>query len=292
MLFRVLVIPFIYTLSWLPMPLLYLKSSAFYIIVYYIIGYRKKVVYDNLKNSFPEKTEDELRNIMKDFYKHFCDIIFETIKNASISKAFLKNHCQFTPQAQAIFNEYSVKQQSIVAVLGHCGNWEWNALAYQVYFKQPLLGVYHPLSNKAIDAFLLKWRGKFGSKIIPLKAFYPFLINHKTEAYTIGLIADQSPPPESAYWSNFLNQDTAVFNGPEKIARKFNYPMVYIHVIKEGRGKYQLDVIKITDNPNQFKDGELSEKHLRLLEDNIRQQPFIWLWSHKRWKHKRILSEG
>jgi Kdo2-lipid IVA lauroyltransferase/acyltransferase len=290
MMVRVLVIPLIYILSWLPMRVLYFKSSAFYLIVYYLIGYRKKVVYENLKRSFPEKSEQELLRIMKDFYRHFCDLIFETIKNASVSPYFLKKHCRFTEDAVAIFKEYADKNQSIVAVLGHCGNWEWSALSYQVHFPQTLLGVYHPLSNKPFNDFLLKWRSKFGSVIIPIKEFYPFLIKNKHKTYTIGLIADQSPPPESAYWCTFLNQETPVFNGPEKIARKFNYPMVYVKVIKESRGNYVLDVIKISDVPQSFEEGKLSAEHVRLLEENIREQPHTWLWSHKRWKHKKPLS--
>jgi KDO2-lipid IV(A) lauroyltransferase len=290
MITRLLVIPLIYMISYLPMPLLYLFSNLLFLLTYYVIGYRKEVVRNNLMKSFPEKSETERNKIMKDFYLHFCDIIFETVKNASISSGFLKKHCQFTPQANTIFKEYTSRNQSIVAVLGHCGNWEWNALSYQVHFSQPLLGVYHPLSNKAFNKFLWKWRSKFGSHIIAGREFYHYLLNYQSTAFTIGLIADQSPPPESAYWTNFLHQDTPVFNGPEKIARKFNLPVVYVFVRKLKRGCYELDVKKITDNPKQLKDGELSEMHVRYLEDNIREQPHIWLWSHKRWKHQRNLS--
>lgn len=287
MMIRVLVIPLIVLMSFLPMPVLYLFSNLLYVVTFYLIGYRKEVVWNNLSKSFPEKTENERKKIMKDFYLHFCDIIFETIKNASISESFLKQHCSFTKEAHIIFNDYASRKQTIVAVLGHCGNWEWNALSYQVHFSQPLLGVYHPLSNKAFNAFLLKWRIKFGSHIIPLREFYPYLLKNTSTPFTIGLIADQSPPPESAYWTNFLNQDTPVFNGPEKIARKLNFPVVYVHVRKLKRGYYELDVKKLTDTPNKLNEGELSEMHVRCLEENIREQPFTWLWSHKRWKHKR-----
>lgn len=269
------------------MPVLYLKSTGFYFFVYYILGYRKKVVLTNLRNSFPEKSEQEIHSIAKQFYKHFCDVIVETIKTASISKEELIKRCTYTENAKAIFDEYTKKKQTIVAVMGHCGNWEWNALSYQTQFNQELLGVYHPLSNKAFDEFIFKWRNRFGGSFIPLKEFYPFLITNKQKNFTIGLIADQSAPPESAFWTKFLNQDTAVFNGPEKIAKKFNYPMVYVSVIKVKRGMYQLDVKKITDDPKSFAPGELSQLHVNCLEENIKAQPYNWLWSHKRWKHKR-----
>ncbi len=290
LLIRVFVIPLMYALSLLPMPVLYLKSSAFYVFVYYLLGYRKNVVLANLRNSFPEKSEKEIEGIAKAFYKHFCDIIFETIKNASISEKELIKRCKFTENAKKSFESYAGKKQTIIAVMGHCGNWEWNALGYQVQFDQPLLGVFHPLSNKPFNEFLLKWRSKFGSSIIPLKEFYPFLLKNKHRNFTIGLIADQSPSPESAYWTTFLNQETPVFNGPEKIARKLNLPVVYVHVIKKGRGYYELDVKHIVEDPRSLEEGKLSELHVKYLEENIKEQPEIWLWSHKRWKHKRKSS--
>jgi len=283
----IFLIPLIYLLACLPMSVLYFKSSGLYYFTYYILGYRKKVVIDNLRKSFPDKSENELASLSKQFYRHFCDIIFETIKNAVISEAELKKRCVFTTQATEIFNEYSNKKQSVVAVLGHCGNWEWNALAYSVNFKQPLLGVYHPLSNKTFNSFIYKWRTRFGATIISLREFYPFLIANKNKTYTIGLIADQSPPPESATWLTFLNQATPVFNGPVKIARKFNYPLVYVHVKKTGRGYYVLDVKKISEAPASESEDTLTAKHVQLLEENIKQQPYTWLWSHKRWKHRR-----
>ena len=160
-------------------------------------------------------------------------------------------------------------------------------MAYQTNFNQTLLGVYHPLSNKVFDDFMLKMRSKFGGKIISMKEFYPFLIRNKTTNYTLGLNADQSPPPESAYWTTFLNQDTAVFNGPSKIANKFNYPVFYGHAIRVKRGVYEVSMKLVCDNPKAFTEEQLTEMHLKCLEKNILEQPQNWLWSHRRWKHKR-----
>lgn len=245
------------------------------------------MVYDNLKNAFPEKTETELLKIQKEFFKHFCDIIFETVKNATISKQELMKRCSFTDNAKKIFNEYNTKKQSIIAVIGHCGNWEWSALSYQAHFNQKLLGAYHPLTNKIFDDFVYKLRSRFGGIIVSMKEFYPFLLNNKDKNFTIGLIADQSPPPEGALWVNFLNQETAVFSGPEKIATKFNFPVVYVHVTKIKRGYYLCDVKNVVELPKDCTPHEITQKHVKLLEENIKEQPFNWLWSHKRWKHKR-----
>ncbi|MBK7817333.1 MAG: lysophospholipid acyltransferase family protein [Sphingobacteriaceae bacterium] len=175
----------------------------------------------------------------------------------------------------------------MVIVIGHCSNWEWVPLSYQPNFEQILLGVYHPLSNKPFDALMLKMRSKFGAKIISMKDFYPFLIRNKNMNYSLGLNADQSPPPESAYWTKFLNQDTAVYNGPAKIAKKFNYPMVYGRTVRVKRGIYEIDIIKVCEEPKLYTEEEITEMHLKCLEENILAQPSNWLWSHRRWKHKR-----
>lgn len=194
-----------------------------------------------------------------------------------------------TPNAISTFEKYFSQNQTIVGVMGHCGNWEWGAISHQLYFKRMITGVYHPLSNKQFDGFMLKLRGRFGGDIVPMQSLYKRLLflKEKGISTTIGLIADQTPPPESAYWTVFLNQDTPVFNGPEKLARKFNYPVVYMGIIKTGRGRYELDTEVITEKPLEMQPGEISALHTAALERNIRKQPHTWLWSHKRWKHKK-----
>lgn len=287
--FKIVVAPLLYCISYLPFPLLFGLSNFFYFLVFHIIRYRKDVVIQNLKRSFPEKNEEEIEKIARRFYRHFCDVIFETIKLVTISKREFKKRCVMTPNALATFDRYFGKNQSIVGVMGHCGNWEWGAISHQLYFTRMITGVYHPLSNKQFDGFMLKLRGRFGGDIVPMHALYKRLLylREKNISTTIGLIADQTPPPESAYWTTFLNQDTPVFNGPEKLAKKFNYPVVYLAIIKKGRGRYELDTEVITDHPQDMAPGEISALHTAALEKNIRKQPHTWLWSHKRWKHKR-----
>ncbi|MBL7911077.1 MAG: lysophospholipid acyltransferase family protein [Bacteroidia bacterium] len=287
--FKIFIFPLLYFISIWPFWLLHAFSSFFYVIVFYFVGYRKTVVIQNLKNSFPEKTDAEIKKITKQFYKHFCDVIFETLKLYTISQESLKKRIVFTDDAIKTMNSFFDKGQSIVGVIGHVGNWEWGAISHQVYFKQLITGVYHPLSNKSFDAFMLKLRGRFGGNIVSMTALYKELLTlrQKNIPTTIGLIADQTAPPESAYWLTFLNQDTPVFVGTEKLAKKFNYPVVYLPIKKIKRGHYQMDAIVITENPKDMPDGKITELHTRELEKNIQEQPFSWLWSHRRWKHKK-----
>jgi Kdo2-lipid IVA lauroyltransferase/acyltransferase len=288
-LFKITVIPLLYFISVLPFPLLYGISSFFYLVVYHVIGYRKKVVTQNLQRSFPEKSEKEIAQIRRKFYLHFCDTIFETIKLLTISKKEFMKRCSIDAESIKMFHYFFDKNQTIVGVMGHCGNWEWAAIAHQVYFTRMITGVYHPLSNKNFDEFMLNLRSRFGGDIVPMHALYKRLLTLKQQniSTTIGLIADQTPPPESAYWTTFLNQDTPVFNGTEKLAKKFNYPVVYLRIMKLKRGYYALSTHIVTENPKELADGVISELHTRLLEKNIREQPHAWLWSHRRWKHKK-----
>lgn len=292
LLFKIFVIPILYFISILPFWLHQAFSSALYVLIYYVVGYRKKVVLTNLRNSFPEKTEPEIKTICKQFYKHFCDVIFEILKLMTISEEKFRKHFVFTQNAITIIRGFEARGQSIIGVMGHCGNWEWGAIAHQFYFKQIITGVYHPLSNKNFDAFMLKLRGRKGGNIVAMKNLYRELLSLKQKNIptTVGLIADQTPPPESAYWTTFLNQDTPVFNGPEKLAKKFNYPMIYVPVKKLKRGFYEMDAVLITDKPNEMPEGLISELHTKALEKNIREQPYTWLWSHRRWKHKKPVA--
>lgn len=295
-LFKILVLPLLYFISILPFWILYGISSFFYLLVFYVIGYRKKVVYENLKNSFPEKSEAELKKIQKQFYVHFCDVFLETLKLLTISKEEFKRRCSLDEESIKEFRYYFKKNQTFVGVMGHCGNWEWGAIAHQVYFDQKermITGVYHPLSSKNFDEFMLNLRSRFGGDIVAMSQLYKRLIYLKQNNIptTIGLIADQTPPPESAYWTTFLNQDTPVFNGTEKLARKFNYPVVYLNISKRKRGYYNLSITTLTETPAELPEGAISELHTKHLEEKIKAQPYIWLWTHRRWKHKKPASK-
>ena len=288
-LFKILAVPLLYLISRLPFPLLYSLSTGVKLVVFNVIGYRKHVIMENLRRSFPAMNEQEIQNTARQFHTHFCDVIFETVKLLTITPAEFRRRCVMTDNAISTYETYFRKNQTVVGVMGHCGNWEWGAIAHQIYFRRLITGVYDPLSNKNFDQLMLRLRGRFGGDIVPMQGLYRRLVQLRQQGIstTIGLIADQTPPPESAYWLTFLNQDTPVFNGPEKLARKFNYPVFFMSVTKTGRGRYRLDTHPITDDPSAMEEGRISEMHSRLLEQNILEVPHAWLWSHRRWKHKK-----
>ena len=290
--FNLFVLPILVFISLLPFPVLYFLSDGLYLLIFHVVGYRKKVVFENLRKSFPEKNESEINTIASQFYRHLCDTIFETLKVYTISKKSFARRCVFDEQSKKHFDYFIQKNTSIVCVLGHCGNWEWISISHQITFKHLLTVVYHPLSNKNFDTFMLKLRSRFGGDMVPMHGLYKRLLTLKKEGVlnTIGMVGDQTAPPESSYWTTFLNQDTPVFFGSEKLAKKFNYPMMYLSIKKTKRGYYTVSSQIISETPNTHPDGELTEIHTRLLEKDIRETPYSWLWSHRRWKHKKPLK--
>ena len=282
---------FIYLVALIPFPFIYGVSDFLFILIYYIVGYRKKVVIENLRKSFPEKSEEEIKKITKRFYHYLCDLFIETFKTLTFSENAAKKHCSMHPKAQALFDRYHAEGKSIILVMGHYGNWEWAGSTFSLLCKQQLYVIYHPLANKHFNGLICKMRSLFGTKLYAMKDAFKDMMNNKTEISATAFIADQTPPPESAYWTKFLNQQTPVFWGTEKIARKLNYPVVYVSMKLKKRGYYELHAETLFENPKECTVGEISEAHTRRLEADIVQQPELWLWSHRRWKHKAPLVE-
>lgn len=282
-----ILLPFIYLISVLPFPIFYLVSDFFFVLMYHVLGYRKKVVYTNLKKSFPEKSHNELKKIEKQFYHYLCDLFLETFKTLTISKKEAVKRCAFTPETLAIFNKLNEEKKSCIIVMGHYGNWEWAGNTFSLLCKQQLYVIYHPLSNKQFDNLMYKMRTHFGTKLYAMKDTMREMIKNRHEVNATAFIADQTPPPEGAYWTTFMHQDTPVFVGTEKIAQKLNFPVVYVTVNRKKRGYYEVNSEILVSEPKNTKEGEISELHTKKLESDIRKQPEIWLWSHRRWKHKR-----
>jgi len=280
-------LPFLYLISLLPFPVFYLFSDFIYFLLYRVVGYRKKVVFENFKNSFPEKSYNELKKIEKDFYRYLCDLFLETIKTLTISRSEAVKRCKFNAKTTLLFNELANKNQSCIIVMGHYGNWEWAGNSFSLQCKQQLYVIYHPLSNKYFDKLMYDLRTRFGTKLYAMKDTMREMIRNKNEVNATAFIADQTPSPDSAYWTTFMNQDTPVFWGTEKIAQKLNYPIVYITIKKIKRGYYEVDSELLINEPKNTSLGEISELHTRKLESDIITQPSIWLWSHRRWKHKK-----
>lgn len=280
------VLPLFYLISLLPFFILFLFSDFLFFITFYLLRYRRKVVYQNLKNSFPEKTEKEIRIIEKKFYRFFCDLILEMLKLLTISKKELARRFTFTPNTLTVFNRFKEEGRSSIFVLGHCGNWEWCGNAFSLLKLQQLYAIYHPLTNPQFDRFMYRMRTRFGMKLYAMKDSFKSMVQNRHEVNITAFIADQTPPPDRAYWTTFLNQMTPVFWGTEKMAVRMNLPVIFVNIRRVKRGFYVADAEIITETPMTTKEGEITEWHVKKLEQNIHAQPEIWLWTHRRWKHK------
>jgi len=280
-------IPFIYLLSLLPFGLLYLISDFVFFIIYHLVGYRKQVVKTNLRNAFPTYTGQQIDKITHDFYKYFCDLLLETFKTLTISQKSMLRHCTLSPTTQQLFDRLNQEKKSVILVLGHFGNWEWAGNTFSLLCHQQLYVIYHPLHNKYFDGLMYRMRTRFGTRLIAMKNVYKDMLKNKGAINTTAFIADQTPSPDNAYWTIFLNQDTPVFKGTEVIAKKLDLPVVYTRVRRVKRGYYEIDADILHNSPRNTVDGEITELHTKRLEQDIMLQPEIWLWSHRRWKHKR-----
>lgn len=276
----------IYLLVLLPFPLYYLFSDMLYGLGYYVIGYRKKVIYQNLRNSFPQKSEAEIRAIGKKYYAFMIDLFLETFKQLVMTPKAVQSRFRFiNPE---VLDHFKQSQQPIIFVLGHYGNWEWCGQSFHLkgVFQQDVL--YHPLSNPFFDWLTYKLRARWGVGLIPMQVSIKEMIRRKDMLTATAFLADQTPSNKDAcHWMTFLNQDTPVFLGTEKIAKKLNRPVVYVHINRVKRGYYETLFTVITDTPKDTPDNWITEQHTRILEEDIKQRPELWLWSHRRWKHKR-----
>ena len=272
-------------LSLLPYPLLYLLSDIIFLIMYRVIGYRKEVVFTNLRNSFPNKSKHELKKIMSDFYRHLCDIIMESVKGFTISEKQLRK--RLIIKNPEFSNYYADKGQSIIFVGGHYNNWEICAQAFALYSNHKCIGIYKPLSNALINDKIYTSRSKYGMHLISMKQTKKsFEYGDEPKAIVFG--SDQNPAnPKRAHWVQFLNQDTGVLFGVERYAKEYDWPVVFVSISKAKRGYYEVEYSLVTDNPNEEPHGKITEDFTKRLEQDIINQPQYWLWSHKRWKHKR-----
>lgn len=282
-----LLLPFIYLLSILPFWLLYFFSDILYVVIYFIVGYRKKVVYSNLRNSFPEKTEEEINVITKKFYHFFCDWIMEMIKSITISKEDALKRCKI--KDHTLLNELSKQNKKIIFVMGHYGSFELGGAEMAFNTNYQLYVLYKPLSNTYFNNLVNSKRTRFGVKILSMQESLRkmLLLKDNNELSATVFIADQTPSPKNAYWTTFLNQETPIFWGTELMAKKLNYPIVYVFVKPYKRGFYHIETEMLCENPSTTQKGEISELHTKRLEQDIINQPEYWLWSHKRWKHKK-----
>ncbi|MEN9882975.1 MAG: hypothetical protein RLZZ420_192 [Bacteroidota bacterium] len=273
----------LYLFSLLPLRVMYLISDLLVWIVYHVIGYRRKVVEDNLATAFPEKSVKERNHIARRFYRNFTDTILESIKLISSGQELIDRMFVVDPNAFSVF-EGTEKNIQIHAM--HNFNWEVINLGVSKQMKLPFLGVYQPIINPFFEALFKKIRTRNGTLLIPANDFKNNFIHHQGKQYVIALVADQNPGnPARAWWVNFFGKPAPFVTGPEKAARSRDTVVVFAHFFRLKRGVYTFTTEKITDHPSTMKEGELTIRYLDYIEQKIRQQPDNYLWSHRRWKH-------
>lgn len=265
------------------MRLLYLLSDAIYGIVYYGIGYRKKVVMDNLRQAFPEKTEAERIRIAKKFYRNFIDSFIEVIKLVSASESWVRK--RFTVDAQ-VLDELYATGKACQLHLGHTFNWEWGQLALTALTKYKILVVYMPISSAMLEKLFYRLRTRSGNVFLPAPKMREAMVPYLPTQYLLGLVADQCPGNmQTSYWIDFLGRPAPFASGPEKGARAGQLPVVFASIEKPRRGHYHATVQLACSDASLLAEGELTRMYVRYLEEVIRGRPEMWLWSHRRWKH-------
>lgn len=282
--------PLIWLISWLPLPVLYIISDFIFLPVS-IAGYRRKVILNNLKMAFPNKNDQWRKTILRKFYRHFCDLFVETIKLQHISDGEINKRITFSNTE--ILNKATDEGKDVILVLGHYGNWEW-VPAINLHTKARGYSVYRPLKNKWFDLYMRKLRSRFGSENITMKKTIRVVagLKRSNTRFLLGLIADQSPARDGIQcWTTFLSQPTPVLTGPEKMVKMVNGLMVYLKVSKPKRGHYHIEVVPWQGDVLKTADNELTEWHIRQLENNIYKRPELWLWSHKRWKYQHMYHQ-
>jgi Kdo2-lipid IVA lauroyltransferase/acyltransferase len=279
--FYVVLIP----ISLLPFPILYFISDGLYFIIYKVLGYRKKVVFQNVANSFPQKSREEQLRIVSDFYRHLCDLVVESVKIFTISEAEVKQRFGFVNPE--FINRFCDQGKSVIIAGGHINNWELLAVAIDAQIKHNTVALYKRLANPFFDEKMRATRGKYGLKMVATKdTKAEFEKREPLCAYIFGF--DQSPRNEyTSYWATFLNQDTAMNFGVEKYSKEYDLPVLYGRINKVKRGHYTFEFTEAIENPQQTSRGFITTRINHLLEQDIIATPEYWLWSHKRWKMKR-----
>lgn len=278
-------------ISLLPFWVLYGISDFLFIIVYYIVGYRRKVVRSNLRSALPERSEKELRHVERQFYRFFTDYIVETIKVCTISKKQMARRMQFEGVEEMVNALREKNKQFAFVYLAHYGNWEWVAsMAMHIHAcdSDIVAGqIYHPLANAHFDRLFLTLRSRFNGENIAMKETLRYIIRKRQagQKAIIGFIADQAPKWNSIHhWTEFLHHNTPVFTGTEQIGKQVDALIFYTHIERPKRGHYRCTIKPMTDDARRHPDYELTDLYFKLLASTINKEPYLWLWSHKRWK--------
>lgn len=274
----------LYPIALLPLRVLYLLSDLAFVLLYHITGYRKKVVWDNLKHAFPEKSEQELKIIQKKFYRSFCDQWIETLKLLTISERELNKRLTANWE---LLHELHAEGRNTYIMLGHTFNWEWGNVAMQFNNEQQFAGVYLPLNNTAFDRLIMRIRTRGGGWMISMKAKKGMQRLEGT-SHIVGLIADQNPSNLNAViWLPFMNREVPFFKGTEQMARRAKGAVVFLGIRKLRRGYYHMQMQLYTCDASQTEAGDITKAYAQFMEQQLRAQPDNWMWTHRRWKYKK-----
>ncbi|MEQ8625728.1 MAG: lysophospholipid acyltransferase family protein [Vicingaceae bacterium] len=277
-------------ISYLPFWALYFLSDFLRFVLFTLIGYRKKVIHENLRKSFPEKNEEEIEKIKSKFHKHLCDLVIESIKAFSISKETAQK--RMIDRNVELVNKYKKQGRQVILVGGHYGNWELFAITIGISLEHHAMALYTPIKNKFFDEKVKRSRSKYGLEMLPIQVIKEKVQSINNELYAIILGSDQSPrKTQKAYWMTFLNQETGVQFGTEKFAKEIDAVVIFANIFRMKRGHYEIEYRLLTETPNETDYGYITKTHTKWLEEIIQDDPAYWLWSHRRWKYKRPTDE-
>jgi KDO2-lipid IV(A) lauroyltransferase len=291
-----------YPLNWLllalarlPLAMLYVLARGIYLLLAYVVRYRWRVVLENLRNSFPEKTAAEVHAIGRQFYWHFAQVVVEILKLAALSPAELQRRVRFVNPE--LMTQPFAENRPVLSLGSHRGNWEWILSGAALEFPGRAAGVYKPLNNKFFEAFMRHLRTRLGANAVPMLATLRYLVQHRGKGHTLSLLTDQAAGPEDRpYWTSFMHQEAGFYTSAERLAQQFNCAVLYVGITRVRRGYYE---IKFSELPNgqaavaaanvadEAQRYPITEAFVRHLEADIRATPEQYLWTHRRWKHKR-----
>lgn len=280
--------PFIWFISILPFRLLYLLSDITYFIIYKIVGYRVKTVRLNLALCLPERTDAERKIIEKEFYHYFCDSFFEMAKSLTISDKEIKK--RFIFENPEVLERYEAKGKSVVMLTSHYGSYEWLLVMNRLFKTYKGFGIYKRIGNPHFDKLVRKIRGRFSAELVDKNDVIPVMRqNHRKGILGVyGFISDQSPRPKSAiHWADFFGMNVPVHAGGELLAKKLGMNIMFANVERTGRGYYKCTFTEFDEDPKTYPNFELTDLFLKMLEDQIRKAPQYYLWTHKRFKHRK-----
>lgn len=270
----------------LPFRVLFALSDLTAFLLGRVIRYRSEVVMSNLKKAFPEKSEPELHAIRKRFYAHLADIFLEGLKGLYISKEEVLRRYRFiNPE---LVNQYYFEGRHVFAMPAHYGNWEWGVLSFSLQVDHDVIGVYKPIHNPLIERFMADRRTRFGLQLAPFYTTRQIMENPPAKPSLYIMMSDQSPSSgKKAQWVTFLGQETACLHGADYYSRKLNYPALFMDIQRVKRGFYEISFSLLEENPASTKETAVTYAYMSRLEEVIRGKPEDWLWSHRRWKHKK-----